>query len=313
MTITLYRYDIIPPTWNNNNISLTLLNNVANVISEFPFAGRHEPEKFGFIKCAVLKEKLYGLFIQKHPSSIINYDDDTKEPKNGEVIESGEYFFIIDFSSYCFYLQAKRSSELPGKKEITNKFHNLFNAAVSSLGISFNYFKEADDIVDREKIKNIFYNEADRVTEIELEDFTTGIIIDEKEQRGGSRQTYFNPIEEYQEAMEEGAVKFSQNAAKAMVKAKKGGSIQKDPITRAMLESANKPTKITYIKENRKIVAKGVIESKVIVSVESDHIDFTDEKQIQSIFNSIYGGEYEIEDDDNNQIDEADNTNELPF
>ena len=312
MTITLYRYEIIPSSWNNEKIDRDLLKYVANSISKFPFQGRREEEKFGFIKCDVHDDKLYGLFIQKHPSSIINYDDNTKEPINGEVIESGEYFFIIDFLAFSFYLQAKRSTELPKRKEITTKFHSLFNLAVSDLGIYASDFKEADDIVDRERIKNIFYNEADRVTEIELADFFPGIIIDEKGNRGGKRQTYFNPIEEYQEAMEEGALLFAKNAEKAVVKAKKGGNIQKDPITRAMLESANKPSKITYIKENKKIVAHGVIESKVVVSIESDQIDLTDHGQIQSIFNNIYGGMFEIDDNDL-QNDDSELNNEIPF
>lgn len=309
MTITLYRYRIKNASWDVDILSDERLLKIATALSRYPLYGEEDKSKFGILKCDILDGKLYGVFIQKHPKTVTDYDTETKEEIKREVTESGEYFFILDVNKHVYYLQARRSNELPRRKDICRKFMNIFNLSQSSEGYGFKDFEEAEEQIDREKIKKIFYNDAQSVTEIELNDFDQFLIFSEKDARGGIRQTYFNPREEYQEAMEEGAVKFSQHAEKAFVKAKQGESLQKDPLTRAMLESSRKPTKIVYIKENKKFTAHGVTETKVTVSLESDRLDMNDEKQIEAIFANIYGGEVDFgESQGDNNGDDWDNS-----
>ena len=139
------------------------------------------------------------------------------------------------------------------------------------------------------KIVDIFYHQADSVIELEFEDFDKDLIEFQKVERG-RRQTYFNPIEEYQEAAEAGALRFATNAEKAHMKAKQGESFKKDPIARAMLEGSKKPTKIVYTKDLSIITQYGVTRSKETISIPSE-LDIENSEQILGIISCLVGGE----------------------
>lgn len=289
MDITIYRYRIIGASWGSEVISSELSLQLAGALMQQPLYGDDPETQFGFTQCSSSNNLCYGLFVQKFPLTLIDYDAITKEEVRQESIDTGEYLFVLDLSEYEVYLQTKKSSKLPNRDEILKRYVSLLKFVMNkSLNYGFEYLAETVDEIDREKVMNIFYVDSEKVTELELEDFDLNLIEEQKKVRG-KRQTYFNPIEEYQEAMEAGAIRLSQHAEKTYVKAKPGEDLKKDPITRAMLEGSRKPIKITYVKEGETRTEYGVNKSKEKITVEGDDYDLVN--QIDGILSSLMGTE----------------------
>jgi len=289
MDITIYRYRIIGSSWGSEVINSEIASKLGIALMEQPLYGDDPETQFGFTQCNSSENLCYGLFVQKFPTTLIDYDAITKVEERKESIDTGEYLFILDLSAYEVYLQTKKSSKLPNKDEILKRFISLLKFVMNkSLNLGFEYLKETVDEIDRDKVMTIFYTEAEKVTELELEDFDLNLIEEQKRVRG-RRQTYFNPIEAYQEAMEAGAIRLSQHAEKTYVRAKPGEDLKKDPITRAMLEGSRKPVKITYVKEGETHTEFGVTKSKEKITVEGEDYDLVN--QIGGILSSLMGTE----------------------
>lgn len=306
MNITLYRYKIKGALWDNAIINDTDLDKAVVDMTALPLQGEDEERKYGITFCGTEDDILFGNFVQEFPKKLTHYDSQTKEESTVDEIDSGSYLFIIFPREYIVYLQAKRSSDLPSNEEILKRFVATVRLANHNNKLLFSDLVPTEDYVDRDKIVDIFYNVSEAVTELELEDFDVELIKKQREERG-KRQTYFNPIEEYQEAAEEAAVRFATHSEKASLKAKQGESFKKDPIARAMLEGASKPTKIVYRKDSETVTQYGVTRSKEIITVPSD---FDADKDIKEIIQYLQGErrsggsikEAAKESDDHNQI-----------
>ena len=114
---------------------------------------------------------------------------------------------------------------------------------------SLNYYSFKDievthDEVDRDRIVSIFYEKSEKVLELEFDEFDINLIREEKEKRGGKRQAYFNPKEEYQEALEESAIRLAQHADKASIKAKQGENLKKTLLLAQCLRHQEDPLKL---------------------------------------------------------------------
>lgn len=281
MNITLNRLKAHSPYWDADSITSEDIQQLEKNLTDLPFAGEEEDRKFGFAHCGSKNGVVYGLFIQKYPKVATDYNSDTKEETVQKVRDSGKYLFIFYPNRYELYLQAKRSSDLPSTDEITRKFVELWRLANQTSKFMLTNFEPTEDEYDRDKIVKIFYEEADVVMELEMEGFDRNLVYEQKQLRGGVHQTYFNPIDEYQPAMEEGALRFGQNTEKASVRAKKGENFKKDAIVRAMLESSRKPTKIVYRKDSVAHTEYGVTKKKEVISIEASDLDI--ESHIDSI------------------------------
>ncbi|GEM_PF-2984967 len=281
MNITLNRLKAHNPYWDADSLVDEDIQQLEANLRNLPFAGDEEDRKFGFAQCGSKNGVVYGLFIQKYPKVATDYNSDTKEETIQKVRDSGKYLFIFYPSRYELYLQAKRSSDLPSTDEITRKFVELWRIANQEGKFLLTNFEPTEDEYNRDKIVKIFYEEADVVMELELEGFDKNLVYEQKQLRGGGHQTYFNPIDEYQPAMEEGALRFGQNTEKAIVKAKKGENFKKDAIVRAMLEGSRKPTKIVYQKDSISHTEYGVTKKKEVISIEASDLNL--EAHIDSI------------------------------
>ncbi len=256
-------------------------------MNALPFQGDEDDRLYGFAHCNARDNIIYGLFIQKFPKKITDYDAQTKEEHDQILTDTGEYLFIFFPNRYELYLQTKRSVDLPPQDQIIRRFIGAFQLAVERRKFFFTALDVTEDEVNRERIVELFYQEADTVTELELEDFDRQLVYDEKRKREGRMQTYFNPIEDYQPAMEEAALRLGNNAQKISMKAKQGQSFKKDPIARAALEASRKPVKITYSKNSEVHTEYGLTKKKEIVTVEAT--DFDLENQIEGIMRQIAG------------------------
>lgn len=223
MDVTLNRLIARKPLWGAEKVTPQAVSKFTKILREQPFSGDVEDRKFGFAQCGNTDEVIYGLFVQKFPKVIIDYKGEEKQEERQKIRDTGEYLFIFYPKRFELYLQARRSRDLPGTTEIIQKFVSLWRFAASDGGMflvdTFDYTR---DIVDRDRIVKIFYEEADAITELELEGFDRSLIDEQKRLRGGGYQTYFNPIDEYQPAMDEAAYRFGKNADKVTVKAKAG-------------------------------------------------------------------------------------------
>lgn len=274
--------------WSAENVTTEDIENLKDKMLAQPFQGDDEDRKFGFAQCGRRDDVLYGLFVQKFPKKIRDYNDETKEETSQSIRDSGEYLFLFYPKRYELYLQARRSSDLPGTTDIIKKFVGVMKMAVGTNGkFHATTFDYTEDEVDRERIVQIFYEEADAVTELELEDFDRNYIYEQKQARGNKYQTYFNPIDEYQPAMEAAALRFGNNTDKATIKAKQGESFKKDPIARAMLEGSRKPVRIVYKKDSEIYTEYGLTKRKEVITIESDEFDL--EHQIDSIIQRLEG------------------------
>lgn len=288
MDVTIYRYRIKQANWGAEKINEALTINIASSLTEQPFIGEFDESKYGFAQCISREKNVIGVFVQKFPTTLIDYDPITKDEIQKNVVDCGEYLFVLDFENYDIYLQSKRSTDLPNKEEIKKRFTSLLKLIlVEKLSMIFSHLEETQDEVNREHIVELFYTESDKVIELDLDDFDINLINDQKRARGGKRQTYFNPIEEYQEAMEAAAIRLSEHADKTYIRAKKGESLKKDPIARAMLEGSRKPIKITYIKDGITYTEYGVTKNKLEISIEGDNFKLIE--QVNNIVANIFG------------------------
>lgn len=282
MEITLNRLKARSPRWSTEAVTQPAIDGLVTKMLELPFQGEDEDRMFGFAHCGSKEDVLYGIFVQKFPKRITDYNPDTKEETNQEIRDTGEYLFIFYPKRHELYLQTKRSADLPATSEIIKRFVSVMKLANGSSGMfMLDIFDYTEDEVDRNRIVDIFYNIADKITELDLEDFDRQLVYDQKRERGDRHQTYFNPIDDYQPAMEEAALRFGTNTEKVSVKAKRNENFKKDPIVRAMLEGSRRPTKIVYQKDSEIITEYGVTKKKEVITIESD--DFDLENQIDTI------------------------------
>ena len=293
MDITLYRYKARRANWTKESATIKFAEQLVEALIKLPFYGDNPEQQFGFANCVNWEKIVFGLFIQKFSKKLTDYDPKTKEEIIHDEIDSGKYLFIIDLENHEIFLQNKRSADLPKHEIIVRKFTELLKLALSKTNHIFNKLEITQDIIDREKIISIFYDIADEVTEIECTDFDPGLILEEKKKRG-KRQIYFNPKEEYQEAMEEAAIKIASSADKASIKAKEGGNLKKDPISRALLEGAKQPTKIVYKKEKEEFTDSAVTRRKEVVYIEGLEIDLKNEEQVSNILKKLFNNETQI-------------------
>ncbi|HSA83720.1 MAG TPA: hypothetical protein VLF20_02430 [Patescibacteria group bacterium] len=269
MLTTLYRYKIFRANWEK--MSQDKVKQIVSEINNLKFDGEIVERQYGFTYCDSYNDNiLFGIFIQKFPTTLKDYDPETKKEIKKEDIDSGAYYFIINLNKHEMFLQAKRDANLPGKDLIALKFQDLLKIALSKSGFTFHELVEAHDEINRNEIIKIFYETADEVYELDLQDFDSKLIEEEKLKRGGQRQTYFNPKEEYQEAMEEGAIKSAKTVRTASLKAKKGESLKKNPIARALLEGSRNPKRILYRQNDSIRTTSAVINRKVEILIEDD-------------------------------------------
>lgn len=290
MDVTLYRYKTKEPKWDSETIDTTALLALTKAMNELPFQGDSEGQRrYGFAQCGVYEKIVYGLFVQKFPKKLTDYDPDTKEEKIQTLPDSGEFLFLFFPDRYEWYFQTKRSADLPPQETIINRLIGVTKLSVIESRTRFNFstLEQTRDEVDRQQIVELFYGDVDEVTEIELEGFDSQLVRDEKRKRGGKHQKYFNPIEEYQEAMEEATLRLGNNAEKVTMKAKKGHSFKKDPIARAALEASRKPIKIVYTKGNETHTQYGITKKKEILRIDAG--DYNLENQIEGIVAQISG------------------------
>jgi hypothetical protein len=290
MEITLNRLRARSPRWNAENVTHQDIDSLVTKMLEQPFEGSDDDYKYGFAHCGRKDDVLYGLFVQKFPKKVTDYNPQTKEETTQAIRDSGAYLFIFYPKRYELYLQARRSADLPGTTEIIKRFVGLMKLAVGINGkFMATTFDYTEDEVDRGHIVDIFYNQADSITELELEDFDRQLVYEQKNERGNIIQTYFNPIDEYQPAMEEAALRFGTNAERVIVKAKRNENFKKDPIVRAMLEGSRKPVRIVYKKDSETHTEYGVTKKKEIISIESDEFDL--DNQIDTILARLEGSD----------------------
>jgi len=287
MEITLYRYRTRNSRWNGQDFTFEELQDLAASMNLLPFQGDEEDRQFGFAHCAARENIIYGLFVQKFPKKITDYDSQTKEELNQILTDTGEYLFLFFPDRYELYLQTKRSADLPSQDQMVKRFIGAFQLAVANRKFFFTAIDVTEDEIDRERILELFYKESDAVTELELEDFDRQLVYEEKSKRNGQIQTYFNPIDKYQPAMEEAALRLGNNAQKISMKAKQGQSFKKDPIARAALEASRKPVKITYSKDSEVHVEYGLTKKKEVLTIEASDFDLDD--QIEGILRQIAG------------------------
>jgi len=288
MDVTLYRYRTNGARWNHQEVSSTNLALLVKAMNQLPFQGDGEDfRRFGFAQCGVHKSIVYGVFVQKFPKTLTDYDPQTKEENIQTLPDSGEFLFIFYPERYEIYFQTKRSSDLPPQETIIDRLIGVLQLAVtrSSTQFFFSDLEQTRDEVDRRRIVDLFYEEADEITELELEGFDSQLVHDEKQRRHGARQKYFNPIEEYQEAMEEATLRLGNDAEKVTMKAKKGHSFKKDPIARAALEASRKPVKMVYTKDSETYVEYGVTKKKEVIHIEAEGYDLSD--QIENIIGQL--------------------------
>jgi hypothetical protein len=276
MEITLYRYIFQGATWAQSGDLVSRAQRLAEKLNESTLQGDEPADQFGFIRCGAVGTYVYGIFVQRFLTHIRDVDSVTKAELSEDTTNRGDYLFIIALHKHEAWLQARRHSELPSRERIELRFKELLQLVMGQVGMGFSEIADTHDITDRDRIVHIFYQEADRVTAMEFTDFDPVIIESQKRLRGGTRQKYFNPIEEYQEAMEESAIRFARNVERSEVKAKEGADLRKDPLTRAMLEGSRVPSKITYTKNSEVISESGVTRRKLVITVEggvSEHLD----------------------------------------
>lgn len=287
MDVTLYRHKTKEPRWDNETVEQSDLTALVVKMNSLPFQGENEDRRFGFAQCNSRDKIIYGLFVQKFPKKLTDYDPETKEERIQTLPDSGEYLFIFYPERYELYLQTKRSADLPPQDTIVSRLIAVLQLAVGAGKYFFTGLEQTRDEVDRQRIIELFYQEADEVTEIELEGFDSQLVHDEKQRRGGERQKYFNPIEEYQEAMEEATLRLGNDAEKVSMKAKRGHSFKKDPIARAALEASRKPIKIVYTKDTETHVEYGITKKKEVLSIEASDYDL--DNQIDGILSQLSG------------------------
>lgn len=291
MNITLYRYQITGARWGES-ITRDEVSDAGGSMAILALQGEDE-HKYGITFTDTDDEStMFGIFVQEFPKQLTHYDTDTKEESTVDEVDSDEYVFVIFPKEYTIYFQAKRSRDLPPQDEIINRFVAICMLANTSNSLFFSGLDSTNDEVNRDKIVSIFYDEADSVTELEFEDFDVSQ-IERLEQERGRLQTYFNPIEEFQPAAKEAAIRLAQHTEKATLKAKPGESFKKDPVARIMLEGSKKPTKITYTKDNEVITASSVTRSKETIGVSLDLLEDQDSDEIARIIR-LLKGEQEI-------------------
>lgn len=266
MELTLHRYKISGANWGET-FDQSCYVDIVREMNRLPFQEQEPDKMYGFARCAHMSNTIYGLFIQKHPQVLTDYDPHTKKEIKQTLVDSGEYLFIIYPNNYEIYFQHKRSSDLPSTSKILRRFEGILRLAFSKTKYRFSELISITEEIDREKIVNIFYEESDEVLEMEFTEFDAQLILDEKDKRNGKRQVYFNPKEEYQEGMEEAAIHLAANAENASIKAKQGSNLKKDPITRAMLEGSRSPTKIVYKRESVEYTDSAITKNKEILTI----------------------------------------------
>ena len=288
MKITLCRYIVEGANWSPESVDESFLDSIVKAMMDLPLRGDKPEEQYGFVQCKHYEKIIYGLFAQKFPTISIDYDPKTKKQKKQKSIDSGTYLIVFRPGKNEIYIQNKRSSDLPSTSQIAKKLADILKLALSNTDYMFSKLTQAQDEVDREHVVKIFYEEADEILEMEFSDFDPLLIEEEKKKRGGKIQTYFNPREEYQEGMEEAAIKIANNAEKASIKSKKGASLKKDPITRAMLEASRRPNKIVYKKEEEKIIDSAVTKKKEIISIEGNELNLENQAQVIEILQKLF-------------------------
>ena len=288
MDVTLYKYVTGGARWDGGALVEADYQAVVRDMNGLPLQGYDYDRKYGFAQCGFGIDVVYGLFVQKFPTKLIDYDSETKNETVQSAVDSGEYLFILFPKTYELYLQTKRSSDLPNQDEIIRRFIAVAALANQNNKFLFTDLQLTTDQINRDKIIEIFYEKADSITELELEDFDPAIINEQESQRGRI-QTYFNPYEEYQEALKEAGLRFAGDTKRVNVKAKQGSSFKKDPIARAMLEGSRKPIKIVYQKDSETKTEYGVTKSKEVITIEATEFDL--ENQIENIVNRIRSGD----------------------
>lgn len=272
LSITLYRYMITNANWLSNANFISMREEVKKAIISSLFQGDDLNAQYGFAHCQIIDNKVCGLFIQKFEEILTDYGPNKDEIKKVEV-NSGKYVFVISLETFEIFLQAKKSPNLPTKDEILNRFISTLRLVFNDTNYMFSSLRLVEERIDRDKIVDIFYKQADAVVEMQFRDFDLNLIAEEKVKRKGKTQKYFNPIEEYNEAMDDASIKFARNAEFTKVKAKQGGDLRKDPMTRGMLEGSRNPVKITYIKEGEPIHDSAMTKNKETLIVEGEAED----------------------------------------
>jgi hypothetical protein len=285
MELTVHRYQITGANWDEP-FDQASYESIIKEMNLLPFQEQETENMYGFASCAHLNNAIYGLFIQKHPQILTDYDPKTKVEIKQTLVDSGQYLFIINPNNREIYFQHKRSADLPTTSQILQRFVDILRLVFSKTNkYIFTDLTPIKEEIDREKIVNIFYKESDEVLEMEFTDFDAELINSEKTKRDGKRQLYFNPKEEYQEGMEEAAIILATNAERASIKAKQGSNLKKDPITRAMLEGSRSPTKIVYKRESTVYTDYSITKDREILTIESTDMIASIESIIERLSN----------------------------
>lgn len=281
--ITLCKYDINISNWESGFITSKLLLDIKQSILKYPFKGV-DPHSYGLVEPIIKDDYLFFKFIHKFPTVLIDYIPETKEEKRTDVLDSADFYVILNLNNLKIYIQSRRSSEFPKKNIILKRVQEVVLDILLENNLIFEKFTESKILYDREKLVKIFYEQADEILEIEFSNFDSDLIIEEKKRRNNKRQVYFNPIEAYNEAMEESAIRLADNAESALIKAKENGNLKKDPITRAMLEGSREPQKMTYTKNGALFHCSSIANNKEKIDInESDDIDLRIKKIIEKI------------------------------
>ena len=94
MELTVHRYHITGANWDEP-FDQSSYQDIIQEMNLLPFQGQESESMFGFARCARLNNAIYGLFIQKHPQILTDYDPTTNKEIKQTLVDSGEYLFIV--------------------------------------------------------------------------------------------------------------------------------------------------------------------------------------------------------------------------
>jgi hypothetical protein len=280
-----------------------LASKLVNLLNEANFYGGKDSDKFGFLDCNTYQNYIYGFFVQHYLEDIDYYNEDKELIEKNE-INSERFAFYINFSDNHILLQSRQNSDLPTRTEIVKRFVEGFNFTSNDLGngIRINKIDKATIGEDREKIINTFYNTKGRVTKVSAKDFKKDLFNEDF--------TWFNPRDEFRDAMQQTGEFFIEHTDQLNAKAKKSGNLQKVPQVRYAVETSNEP-KITVIDDGKESVLATREDVRLQINI-SENLNTSEEMFIEliNIVKEKTAG-YELKPKNNNV--KKDNNGQLPL
>jgi hypothetical protein len=241
------------------------------------------PNRFGFVKLQRFNGGVfYGYFAHEYARQLIDYDDSKEEVRRAEG-DFVRYAFILDVPSRYLYVH-RRHRPYPTVPDwqtvfarLTDELRVLVRSAELTPPFAIEPLTEGES---RQQFLDAFFDRANEVTFVELEDFRFDLIPE------GFH--FFNPHEEWDEALRGGMAETIPALQKATISAKPNRSLSRTPVVKGLMRASESPKRMRVVRTETK-TTRYLRAEKEITQTTTTEIEGLTEENVTEVLAAMSG------------------------